>query len=101
MTWMYSASTVSDPVGGVYKFRQRGEVHAFEGKLIHTLQMAVATDSYETYRRWKLRRTGDPRQQAYYKVKPIDRALVAAVYLSLVALLVVGMHTTHLPRTLS
>ena len=40
------------PVGGVYKFRQRGEVHAFEGKLIHTLQTAVATDSFETYRRY-------------------------------------------------
>ncbi len=40
------------PVGGVYKFRQRGEVHAFEGKLIHTLQSAVATDSFETYRRY-------------------------------------------------
>ncbi len=40
------------PVGGVYKLRQRGEVHAFEGKLIHTLQSAVATDSFETYRRY-------------------------------------------------
>ena len=40
------------PVGGVYKFRQRGEVHAFEGKLIHTLQTAVATDSFEIYRRY-------------------------------------------------
>ncbi|MDP9095857.1 MAG: glutamate synthase large subunit, partial [Pseudomonadota bacterium] len=40
------------PVGGVYKFRQKGEVHAFEGKLIHTLQTAVATDSFETYRRY-------------------------------------------------
>jgi hypothetical protein len=54
----------------------------------------------ETYRRWKLRKTGSAEQQAYYRVKPVDRALVAAVYLSLTALLVVGMSATHLPRTL-
>ena len=40
------------PVGGVYKLRRRGEVHAFDGGLIHTLQTAVATDSYETFRRY-------------------------------------------------
>ncbi len=48
--WNAEATTL--PVGGVYKLRQRGEVHAFEGKLIHTLQSAVATDSFETYRRY-------------------------------------------------
>jgi Zn-dependent protease len=56
---------------------------------------------YETYRRWKLRRAGSPEQQAYYRVRPRDRALVAGVYLSLVALLVVGMHATLLARTIS
>ncbi len=40
------------PVGGVYKLRRKGEVHAFDGGLIHTLQTAVATDSFETYRRY-------------------------------------------------
>jgi glutamate synthase (NADPH/NADH) large chain len=39
-------------VGGIYKLRRKGEVHAFDGGLIHTLQTAVATDSYETYRRY-------------------------------------------------
>jgi Zn-dependent protease len=53
----------------------------------------------ETYRRWRLRKSGAPQQDAYYRVKPLDRALVAAVYLSLVALLVLGMHATNLPRT--
>jgi Zn-dependent protease len=53
----------------------------------------------ETRRRWKLRKAGGDAQQSYYRVKPIDRALVAAVYLSLIALLVVGMHATNLPRT--
>ena len=39
-------------VGGLYKLRRRGEVHAFDGSLIHTLQEAVATDSYSTFRRY-------------------------------------------------
>ena len=55
----------------------------------------------ETSRRWKQRRAGGAQQDAYYRVKPLDRVLVAAVYLSLVALLVVGMHATSFTRTLA
>jgi Zn-dependent protease len=55
---------------------------------------------YETYRRWKQRRAGGAEQQAYYRVSPRDRLLVGAVYLGLVALLVIGMSAAHLPRTL-
>ena len=40
------------PIGGVYKLRRRGEAHALDGTLIHTLQTAVATGSFETYRRY-------------------------------------------------
>jgi Zn-dependent protease len=54
----------------------------------------------ETWRRWKQLRQGGEEQQDYYRVKPLDRVLVAAVYLSLIALLVVGMDATHLARTL-
>jgi Zn-dependent protease len=53
----------------------------------------------ETYRRWQLRKSGSAEQQEYYRVQPMDRFLVAAVYLSLIGLLVVGMDATHLPRT--
>jgi Zn-dependent protease len=53
----------------------------------------------ETYRRFKQRRAGGPQQEAYYRVKPLDRALVASVYLGLIALLVVGMDATALTRT--
>ena len=60
----------------------------------------VVFGGLETYRRWQARRHGGEREQAYYRVSPLDRALVAAAYLSLIALLVVGMHATHLPRTL-
>ncbi|HYI82189.1 MAG TPA: glutamate synthase large subunit, partial [Acetobacteraceae bacterium] len=40
------------PVGGLYKLRRRGESHAFDGGLIHTLQRAVETDSYTTFKRY-------------------------------------------------
>ncbi|MGE5201332.1 MAG: glutamate synthase large subunit, partial [Acidobacteriota bacterium] len=40
------------PVGGFYRFRKGGERHGFEGTLIHTLQTAVGTDSYTTYKRY-------------------------------------------------
>jgi Zn-dependent protease len=56
--------------------------------------------AFETYKRWKLRRSGSIEQLAYYKVRPRDRLIVAAVYLSLIALLVVGMDATHLARTI-
>ncbi|MCS6854895.1 MAG: glutamate synthase-related protein, partial [Elioraea sp.] len=48
--WAEEAVTL--PVGGLYKFRRSGEVHAFAGNLIHLLQQAVATDSYQTYKRY-------------------------------------------------
>ena len=48
----WGADAVTLPVGGIYKLRRRGEAHGFEGNLIHTLQTAVATDSYATYRRY-------------------------------------------------
>ncbi len=59
----------------------------------------VAFAGFETFKRWKLRRGGGEQQEAYYRVRPVHRALVALVYLSLVALLVLGMNATNLPRT--
>jgi len=60
----------------------------------------VVFAGFETYRRWKLRRTRSLEQAAYYRVRPRDRWLIATVYLGLVALLVIGMDATHLQRTL-
>ena len=48
----WDEDAVTLPVGGFYKLRRKGEVHAFDGGLIHTLQTAVATDSFSTYRRY-------------------------------------------------
>ena len=52
----------------------------------------------ETWRRWKALRAGGPEQQSYYAVSPLNRVLVAAVYLGLIGALVGGMYATHLVR---
>ncbi|MCC7428134.1 MAG: glutamate synthase large subunit [Alphaproteobacteria bacterium] len=48
----WNEDAVPLPVGGLYKLRARGESHAFAGPLIHLLQNAVATDSYQGYKRY-------------------------------------------------
>lgn len=52
----------------------------------------------ETWRRWKLRRSGDEAQAEYYRVPPRARLGVAAVYVGLVVALAVGMDATFLER---
>ena len=48
----WNSEFVTLPVGGNYKLRRSGETHAFDAGLIHVLQSAVASDSYELYRRY-------------------------------------------------
>jgi glutamate synthase (NADPH/NADH) large chain len=48
----WDEQAVTLPVGGLYKLRRRGEAHAFDGSLIHTLQRAVDTESYQTFKRY-------------------------------------------------
>jgi glutamate synthase (NADPH/NADH) large chain len=48
----FDEAAVTLPVGGFYKYRRSGEAHGFEGSLIHTLQQAVNTDSYSTFKRY-------------------------------------------------
>ncbi len=55
----------------------------------------------ETWRRWKARRAGDEKEQAYYRVPPAARLAVAAVYIGLIVALGIGMDATHLPRTIA
>lgn len=50
----------------------------------------------EGWRRWKIR--NEPEQLVYYKVSPKARFAVAAVYLGLVLVLVIGMQATHIVR---
>jgi len=40
------------PIGGIYKYRKSGEDHQLQGNLIHILQHAVGTGSYETYKKY-------------------------------------------------
>ena len=70
---------------------------AFPNPIIILIALLAA---YETYRRWEQRRKGGLETQAFYRVSPRNRLLVGAVYLGLVAALVIGMHAAHLPRTL-
>ncbi|SDD33056.1 glutamate synthase large subunit [Kordiimonas lacus] len=37
------------PIGGIYRYRRGGEVHAHDGQLIHLLQTAVSQDNYAKY----------------------------------------------------
>jgi Zn-dependent protease len=53
----------------------------------------------ETWRRWKQRRRGEEGNAAYYRVKPVHRLAVGAVYLGLIALLVLGMDVTFVDRS--
>ncbi len=48
----YQKDVLILPIGGIYKYRKSGENHQFEGRLIHTLQHAVGTGSYETYKKY-------------------------------------------------
>jgi Zn-dependent protease len=52
----------------------------------------------ETWRRFQARKS--PESQAFHSVRPGTRLGVAAVYIGLAALLAVGLHYTHLPRTI-
>jgi Zn-dependent protease len=54
---------------------------------------------YQTYTRFKALRAGGEEIQEYYRVKPRHRLMVAAVYLGLIAVLVIGMDATFLERS--
>ena len=40
------------PIGGLYRYRKSGENHQYQGKLIHLLQSAVGSGSYEMYKKY-------------------------------------------------
>ncbi|MDJ0894977.1 MAG: glutamate synthase large subunit [Alphaproteobacteria bacterium] len=59
----FADDVVALQVGGFYRYRRGGERHAFQGDFIHTLQAAVANDSYATYRKYA---------QAVYDSPPVN-----------------------------
>jgi Zn-dependent protease len=58
--------------------------------------LIVLFGAMETWRRWQERNS--PEAKEYYRVAPRHRLMVVAVYLTLAALLVVGMAETHIER---
>ncbi len=46
----WDAGVVTLPVGGFYKARRSGEAHAFEARLVHTLQAACDRGDYQTFK---------------------------------------------------
>ena len=60
------------------------------------LVLAVVFGGLESWRRWKLRHT--PEGRAFHAIPGRTRALLAAAYLGLAALLAVGVAETYFPR---
>jgi len=48
----WNPAALSLPVGGFYKSRHAGESHAFEARMIHTLQRACDTGDFQVYKRF-------------------------------------------------
>ena len=40
------------PIGGIYRYRKNGETHQYQGNLIHLLQSAVSSNSYDAYKKY-------------------------------------------------
>jgi Zn-dependent protease len=60
------------------------------------LLLVIVFGGLESWRRWKLRDTAEGR--AYHAIRPRTRALVAATYVGLAALLAIGVAETYLSR---
>ena len=48
----WSEDFLALPIGGFYRYRRGGETHAWQANLIHTLQAAVTSESYQTYKKY-------------------------------------------------
>jgi Zn-dependent protease len=60
------------------------------------LILVLVLGGLELWNRWHARHT--PESRAYYRVPPLKRLAVGAVYLGLAAFLAFAMHETHVPR---
>ncbi len=48
----FESSETVLPIGGIYRYRKNGETHQYQGRLIHLLQSAVGSNSYDTYKKY-------------------------------------------------
>ncbi len=63
------------------------------------LVLILLLGGMETWRRWRTRKQGLEGNEAYYRVKPAHRLLVAVVYVGLIAMCAVGMDLTFVDRS--
>ncbi|MBB5517430.1 glutamate synthase large subunit [Amphiplicatus metriothermophilus] len=71
----FGAATPALPIGGFYRHRRRGELHALEATLIHELQKAVREEDYEAYKRYSAALAAQPPVQLrdLLGVRPLGR----------------------------
>ncbi len=48
----WSEDAIALPIGGFYKYRRNGENHAWRAELLHLMQKACDTNSYEAFKRY-------------------------------------------------
>ncbi len=48
----YGGAPTALPIGGLYRYRRGGEAHALDGNLIHLMQTAVATESFQLFKKY-------------------------------------------------
>ncbi len=48
----FSGNVTYLPVGGLFRYRKSGEQHAFDGQIIHTMQHACDTGSYDSWKKY-------------------------------------------------
>ena len=63
------------------------------------LVLILLLGGMETWRRWKTRKQGAEGNQAYYRVEPAHRLLVAVAYVGLIAACAIGMDMTFVDRS--
>lgn len=68
---------------------------AFPNPIILVIFVLAA---YTTYGRWRARRAGGAESASYYAISRGQRVAIAAVYVGLIAALVIGMDATHVVR---
>ena len=59
----FESSETILPIGGIYRYRKNGETHQYQGRLIHLLQSAVGSNSYDIYKKYA---------QGIYNLPPIN-----------------------------
>jgi Zn-dependent protease len=62
------------------------------------LLILLVFGGYELWRRWRGRSTYE--SKTYFELEPRQRRRIGLAYISLIVVIVVGMHATYTPRTL-